>query len=160
MCHPLYESVSEGASSQAVGQSVYIINNLALLYVNQGRYTEAESLCRRALLIREQQLGPEHPSIATSLNNLAELYRAQEGKDAEAEPLHRRAIAIEEQLRANHPNTTTSLVNLANFYHDRRQYSEALPLHQRALAIREQVLGPDHPDVATSLYFLVLQSQL
>jgi CHAT domain-containing protein/Tfp pilus assembly protein PilF len=31
------------------------------------------------------------------------------------------------------------------------RYSEAEPLYKRALAIREKVLGPDHPDVATSL---------
>ena len=35
------------------------------------------ALARRALEIREKALGPEHPSVATSLNNLAELYRAQ-----------------------------------------------------------------------------------
>src|SRR5215472_8560592 len=31
------------------------------------------------------------------------------------------------------------------------RYSEAIPLAQRALAIREKVLGPEHPDTATSL---------
>src|SRR4029077_6667255 len=31
------------------------------------------------------------------------------------------------------------------------RFSEALPLAQRALAMREEALGPDHPDVATSL---------
>jgi tetratricopeptide (TPR) repeat protein len=31
------------------------------------------------------------------------------------------------------------------------RFSEAIPLADRALAIREKALGPDHPDVATSL---------
>jgi tetratricopeptide (TPR) repeat protein len=31
------------------------------------------------------------------------------------------------------------------------KFSEAVPLAQQALAIREKALGPDHPDVATSL---------
>ena len=30
-------------------------------------------------------------------------------------------------------------------------YEKALPLYQRALEIREKVLGPQHPDVATTL---------
>ena len=34
------------------------------------------------------------------------------------------------------------------------RYSEAIPLAQRALALREKALGPDHPDVALSLYTL------
>ncbi len=31
------------------------------------------------------------------------------------------------------------------------KYAVSEPLHQRALAIREKALGPEHPDVATSL---------
>lgn len=34
---------------------------------------------------------------------------------------------------------------------ERGRYSEAQPLHEQALAIRERALGPEHPDVATSL---------
>jgi tetratricopeptide (TPR) repeat protein len=34
---------------------------------------------------------------------------------------------------------------------DQGQYAKAEPLYQRALAIREKALGPEHPDVATSL---------
>jgi Tetratricopeptide repeat len=37
------------------------LNNLAVVCKAQGRYPEAESLCRRALAIFEQSLGPEHP---------------------------------------------------------------------------------------------------
>jgi CHAT domain-containing protein/Tfp pilus assembly protein PilF len=36
------------------------------------------------------------------------------------------------------------------------KYAEAIPLAQRSLAIREKVLGPEHPDVATSLNNLAL----
>ena len=43
------------------------LNNLALLYDAQGRYTEAEPLYKRALAIREKALGPAHPGVATRL---------------------------------------------------------------------------------------------
>ena len=36
-------------------------------------------------------------------------------------------------------------------YDNQGKYDEAEPLYQRALAISEKVLGPDHPDTATSL---------
>jgi tetratricopeptide (TPR) repeat protein len=58
-----------------------------VLYRAQGKYAQAEPLYKRALAIREQQLGEMHPSTATSLNNLALLYTEQ-GKYAEAEPLY------------------------------------------------------------------------
>ena len=54
------------------------------------------------------------------------------------------------------------LLNRAGVYfHGRAAYSEARPLFERALAIREKVLGPEHPDTATSLNNLarLLQDQ-
>ncbi len=44
-----------------------------------------------------------------------------------------------------------SLNNLAELYRAQGRYAEAEPHYQRALAILEKVLGPEHPDVATSL---------
>jgi tetratricopeptide (TPR) repeat protein len=38
------------------------LNNLALLYRDQGKYPEAEPLLQRALAICEQQLGASHPT--------------------------------------------------------------------------------------------------
>jgi tetratricopeptide (TPR) repeat protein len=51
------------------------LNDLAALYRRQGQYAQAEPLVKRALAIYEKALGPDHPSVATSLNNLAALYR-------------------------------------------------------------------------------------
>jgi tetratricopeptide (TPR) repeat protein len=124
----------------------------AVLFVQAGRYLrdraryeQAAPLLQRALAIREQQLGPNHPNTASSLNNLAMLYRAQ-GKYAEAEPLYQRALAIyEQQLGPHHPDTATSLNNLALLYRAQGKYAEAEPLLQRALAISEQQLGASHP---------------
>jgi tetratricopeptide (TPR) repeat protein len=85
--------------------------NLAAICYHQGRYTEAESLHRRALAIRENALGSEHPYTAQSLNNLAVLYDEQ-GRYAEAEPLYRRALAIREKaLGSEHPYTATTVRN-------------------------------------------------
>jgi tetratricopeptide (TPR) repeat protein len=52
------------------------LNDLALLYNNQGRYADAEPLYQRALTISEKALGPGHPHVTGSLNNLADVYRA------------------------------------------------------------------------------------
>ena len=43
----------------------------------QGKYDDAESLHKQALIIRRKVFGEEHPDAAESLNNLAEVYRAQ-----------------------------------------------------------------------------------
>ena len=117
-------------------------------------YTQAEPLYRRALAIREQYLGPEHPDTATILHNLAILQR-DTGNFVEAEQLYQRAMAIREQhLGPEHPYTANALSNLANLYLAQRRYREAEPLYRRALAIREQHFGPLHLDSDDHLHTL------
>jgi tetratricopeptide (TPR) repeat protein len=53
------------------------LSNIANHYQEQGKYDEAEPFYRRALAIREKELGPDHPDIASSLNNLTLVYCSQ-----------------------------------------------------------------------------------
>jgi tetratricopeptide (TPR) repeat protein len=69
------------------------LNNLAVLYANQGKYAQAEPLHKRALAINEKTLGPEHPDVAQSLENYATLLRITK-RVAEAEKLEARAREI------------------------------------------------------------------
>ena len=62
------------------------LNNLAGLYYALGRYEAVEPLLQRALAIREQTLGPEHPRVALVRENYAALLRARQ---REAAPLRR-----------------------------------------------------------------------
>jgi tetratricopeptide (TPR) repeat protein len=88
------------------------LNNLAGLYLSQGRYEEAEPLLLQALELDKQLLGDNHPHVSSSLNGLAKLYNSQ-GKYEEAEPLFLQALAIAEQaLGENHPTTVRIRENL------------------------------------------------
>jgi tetratricopeptide (TPR) repeat protein len=118
------------------------LNNLALLYWNQGKFEQAEPLYQRSLAIRERVLGSEHPDTSESLNNMASLYQDQ-GKFEQAEPLYQRAIAIDEKVFGpEHPEVATDLNNLASLYQDQGKYEQAEPLYQRAQAIRERWQKP------------------
>jgi tetratricopeptide (TPR) repeat protein len=134
-----------------LSESAYLLNRTAFYLDDQAQYPQAEPLYQRALAIREQVLGPQHPDTALSLNNLAFLYYNQ-GKYAEAEPLYQRALTIREQvLGPQHPDTANSLNNLAVLYANQGKYEQAEPFSQRALTISEQVLGPQHRATARSL---------
>ncbi len=69
------------------------LNNMAVLYHDQGAYGEAEPVIKRALAIREKVLGPGHPHVAQSLENYAALLR-QTGRSDEAARMEARAKAI------------------------------------------------------------------
>ena len=72
------------------------LNNLALLYSRQGRYSEAEPLYKQALSMRKRLLGEQHPKVATDLNNLAALYSRQ-GKIAKALEFQQQGLKVQEQ---------------------------------------------------------------
>jgi tetratricopeptide (TPR) repeat protein len=127
------------------------LNGLARYKVERGRYADAGPPFKRALGIRENALGPDHPDVAQSLNNLAVLYYSR-GRYKDAEPLYRRALGIKENaLGPDDPDVAQSLNNLAALYHSQGRYKEAEPLYERALGTFEKVLGPDHTDVAVTL---------
>jgi CHAT domain-containing protein len=114
-------------------------------------YDKALSLSKRALEIREKNLGPEHLYTALSLNNLATLY-TEMGAYEKALPLYQRALHILEKAQGSeHPDTANSLNNLALLYEKMGAYDRALSLLQRALKIREKALGLEHPDTIISL---------
>ena len=101
----------------------------------QGKYKEAESLCRRALVIREQVLGRDHPEVAQSLNDLAVIYIGW-NKHEQVESLCLRALSIQEQaLGPDHPDVAITLNDLAMFYHLQGKYEQVEPLYLRALSI-------------------------
>jgi len=85
------------------GNDSLILNNMALVYLENAKYKEAEPLMRRALEIDEKSLGTEHPKVAIRMNNLALLLK-ETNRLGEAEPLMRRALAIfRASLGVEHP---------------------------------------------------------
>jgi len=67
------------------------MDNLNNAIAEQGRYAEAEKLCRETLEIRRRVLGPEHPDTATSAYELSGLL-ARQGRPGEALSFLRQAV--------------------------------------------------------------------
>ncbi|CAM9452699.1 unnamed protein product, partial [Hapterophycus canaliculatus] len=79
----------------------------------QGKDAQAEELYERCQTVEEKCVGPEHPSVATTLDTRARLLQMQ-GKYDEAQPLYERAIVIwEASLGSDHAQVATGLSDLA-----------------------------------------------
>jgi tetratricopeptide (TPR) repeat protein len=127
------------------------LNNLAVLYQDQGKYADAEPLYKEALARCQKALGLEHPDKFAFMNNLASLYQYQ-GKYADAEPLYKEALAgCQKALGLEHPDTLTSMNNLALLYKDQGKYADAGPLYKEALTGSQKALGLEHHDTLTSM---------
>jgi tetratricopeptide (TPR) repeat protein len=62
------------------------VNNLGVLYRDQGKLAEAEQMYQRALIGKEKALGLDHISTLETVHNLGILYWNQ-GKLAETEQM-------------------------------------------------------------------------
>jgi tetratricopeptide (TPR) repeat protein len=131
--------------------TAHSLNNLAVLFKDQGDPARARPLFERALAIWETVRGPNHPDTAASLNNLASQLQA-DGDLVGARRLFERALTIwESVLGPEHPDTATGLSNLGFVLQAQGDLAGARPLFERALAIYEKDLGPEHSHTAASL---------
>jgi CHAT domain-containing protein/Tfp pilus assembly protein PilF len=118
---------------------------------DHGKFSEAVPIAAKALNLREQIFGPQHPEVAKSLNNLGDLYRMT-GDFAKARPLLERAVAMfEKEPGIDERGLANCLNNLAVLYRESGEYTKAESLFQRAVAIREKVLGPESAELAETL---------
>lgn len=107
------------------------------LYRNQGKYIEAEPVCKRLLAIQEKRFGPDSANLADTLDNLAVIY-CKQGKYAEAEPLYKRAIKLDGTFGSN-KELTTDISNLANVLNSLGKHVDVDDVQKKALSIRESV---------------------
>lgn len=128
--------------------------SLAHLYRTQKCFEKAEPLFRRALAVREQELGAAHFHTAGSLRGLA-LLCTDCRRYEEAERLYRRALTIYEQtLGSEHPHVAITLMHLGQLYFVQQHYGEAEAFYQRSLALQERFYAPEHT------HFIALLTQL
>jgi tetratricopeptide (TPR) repeat protein len=121
--------------------TVLRIHNLGSVLSGQGKYEEAELMCRRAFEGYEEVLRIEHPRTLSSANNLGTLLSCQ-GKYEEAEAIYRQALGVE------HPDTLTSVNNLGSVLSKQGQYEEAELMHRRTLEAREKVVGREDSSIS------------
>ncbi|RDW59198.1 hypothetical protein BP5796_12122 [Coleophoma crateriformis] len=156
------EIVSYRVTDQQDLLSLASVNTrLGWFYCLKWNLIRAEPTLREAIVVREMELGVNHPDTLTSVSRLASVLERQ-GRYTEAESMNRRALeGREKELGVNHPDTLTSLDNLALVLNSQGRYTEAESMNRRALEGSEKELGVNHPDTLTSLnnLTLVLNSQ-
>ena len=132
-------------------ETVWLMNQLALLHWRQGRLNEAEPLSREAYDVGLQLLGPSHADVLAYEMNLANLFRAK-GRYTEAEPLYERNLEAKQRvLGAEHPATVDTMGNFANFLQETSRFEKAESLHRRALDIRRRVQGEKAPSTVSEM---------
>ncbi len=147
---PIFEKARPSAPSSRDLAKTLI--GLGRVYEHQGRYSEAQTLQKRALSIVESSPDNDQMTVSEALEDLGNAFYG-EGRYAQAEDYYKRALAIRE--KGSDPTAqravSQTLNLISNVYMRTGRFPEAEPLLKRAIDIQEKIAGPNHPDVAKSL---------
>ncbi|MBN2182725.1 MAG: serine/threonine protein kinase [Sedimentisphaerales bacterium] len=126
--------------------TLYSINGLGMLYLAEGRYTEAEGTLLKAYQNERDVLGDEHPDTLCSMNGLGMVYTA-EGLFEDANDILNQALKIGlTTLGEDHPTTLTTMNCIARLYYEKGKYEDAAFWFTSTLEGRIYALGEGHPD--------------
>jgi tetratricopeptide (TPR) repeat protein len=115
-----------------------------------GDYQGACTYHERALRIRQDVLGADHPTTARSLTQFGKALLFY-GDVAHARPYFEQALAIQQMKLGDHSDTATTLNHLGFLLMRQGELAAARPYHEQALHMRRSILGAEHPAVADSL---------
>jgi tetratricopeptide (TPR) repeat protein len=137
---------------EEIGLSV--AENIALVYIEQGKWKEAEALEVVVIEKRKCLQGEEHLDTLTSMACLAFTY-SEQGEWKEAEALE--TVVMEKRkhlLGEEHPDTLTSMAHLAFTYINQAKWKEAEALQTVVMENMKHYLGEQHPDTLKSMAHL------
>jgi len=126
-----------------------ILNGLGSTLSNLEKYAEADRTLRQALAIDRAR--GDHVYVAYDLETLAQ-NQFYQGNLAQAQPLTLEALELRRRYQGpTSPGVSDNLNMLGEIAYMRQDLPAAERYFRGNVAVDEKVLGPDHPDFATTL---------
>ncbi len=126
---------------------------LAGVYMEEGKYDDAESKGNQAITIMEAAAQPNDVRLGYALTHLALIYDSQ-GKTAQAAPIWNRSLSILKNVGGVDPNEISNLNFHASFIGDFHPAASA-QIHQYILELKEST-GISDADLRVELAHLAL----
>jgi tetratricopeptide (TPR) repeat protein len=105
-------TAEEAKPTPSWGQLSFLYNELGLALKKAAQYDKALEYYQKSLAIDLKQLGPGHPSVATSYNNMAGVYYAKKDLAKAKEYMGKAYAILLKKLGPNHPNTKDAKAGL------------------------------------------------
>ena len=144
----------EGTLADEPRLGARLMITMGQVYQQLGLRAQAEPLLARALEVRGETLGPDHPDTLAAAGALAAVVFKQ-GRYDEAE--QRCLDTLKRQRRVvgrEDPEALRTANVLANVYNRQGRYDEAETLYHEVLEARRRTLGPDHRETTSSVFNL------
>ncbi len=146
--------VSAGSvADPAVGATIK--RTIGTVYLNLGRYPEADTLLRAALAERIGRSGPASAETAESFSDLGSLYFSQGEFDSAGRAFEQSLEVRRRLLGAGDTLVAASLLELADLANTRGDHHGGDSLAGQALAILRRVYGERHPALPAAMERIV-----
>jgi len=120
-------------------------------YMDLGEWSIAETHASKALELRRDLLGGDHPDTLRAMNLAGRLFRRL-GRYAEAENVLTEMVETAKRtLDPDDELTTKGMNNLAVLYGGLGRINDAFAVNREVLEIRQRTLGVEHPETLTSM---------
>lgn len=123
--------------------------DLAYIYNNQGRFTDAEEMCKLGLALQEDVYYETHPYIAYTLRTLSSIYQGQRRFEDAHEALEKAMDIMHENFTADDPALAPLRVDFAKLLAAEGKLKQAEGYYNKALESINQTYGPNHLYTAT-----------
>jgi tetratricopeptide (TPR) repeat protein len=154
-----FEKVAHELDTEAVGDPLILAKlqtTLGNSLLSFGRPKLASILLEKALTVRMQGLGTNHPDTLLTMNSLATAYK-DDHQYEKAIPLFEETLKrTQTKLGRNHPDVLTLMNNLAQVYQEVGKLDRAIPLHEETLRLRQENLGRENRHTLFSMSNLAL----
>jgi TonB family protein len=141
------------SSNAALIEAAELTKKVVELF-NQSRFEEALPLAKRALELREKNLGPDHELVQAAILNVAEICKVTK-RYAEARKFFERLLTTYERKFGNDDAGVAAMLDkVAVVAFLQGDFDQSEKNYQRALSVRESVFGKNSQEVAASLFSL------
>ncbi|MCX7663946.1 MAG: tetratricopeptide repeat protein [Gemmataceae bacterium] len=136
-----------------------VIHNLGVGYYELGKIARSVELLEKAVELRRQAYGAEHPDTLDSVCALGAVYRAANLPQKSVDLLEPALSQLRKSLGEDHPSTLTAANNLAGAYRNLGKLPQALELFQSVYERRAKILSPENHQTLITLNNLALTYQ-
>jgi tetratricopeptide (TPR) repeat protein len=123
----------------------------SLVYLQAGKWDEAEKLQFPVKELACQRLGMEHPATIRIMRLLSITYGLQARNNKASNLLRQAFDACTKCFGPNHPETLKTMDMLGAVCHHQSRLVEAQSLHEQAIKGMTEVLGAEHEDTLTAV---------
>ena len=118
--------------------------DLAYVYDNQGRLSEAESMCELGLKLQEKVYYKNHPYVAYTLRILSSIYQGQSKYDQAKTALDRAMVIMQASHAPDDQVIAPFLVDTAGLLVAQGDFEKAESYYQKAMILIKKSYGPNH----------------